>query len=670
MDNLIIFVKLNCSALGTKGAISYVEKSFRNHETHFYYTSTTDTDAVDYYASTADTDAVDNLLGLVEEDSLDGHQIVFILYRRTTDIFIKEIYAGHITKLEQEGSSYQIFYQITDQITSPLVIDNFMKFSTLDIKKDFGEDSHISIENSAPLIRQLSYAVKRPQNILNKAQVYPHLDKEDYLSSLAQRNEYCKRLYNVQNPSTNRGEFNRDYDRILYSKAFRRMVDKAQIFTSSKGDHYRTRMTHTLCVVQIARSIAQRIDANVALTEAIALGHDLGHTPFGHQGERTLDDLSRQHGAGGFKHNYQSMKVASALEEEYIECSGLDLSIQTLEGMWKHTKIMKNGDLICNPREYLPADITDEMIAMLHLENTFCSTIEGQIVGIADEIAQRSHDLDDALSAGLLTIEGFMSILSLKKMTTLRREMEQLRRNIDSAKRQNHTYVSEKELLGSRMSAQVINYLIDDTVDNYNRTYAEGTLQRKEADAFFSQNKYVDRLMISFSEGGKRLNDYLETLVTKQVINSPEVAAFDDKAQRVVSALFELYYNNPRILHEGTLQRIYIEMRKKSDDVIHFQDGDIALVNEEWRRIKNPETSPSFRDIREEYPDTDFSRYENFDHFFEGLTGDDKQKVSDYREGCIEKYREKNRILIRAICDFISGMTDTYALTEFRNLVC
>lgn len=658
MDNLILFIKLNCSAESVKHAVSYVEDSFQYDKEHFYYTSTTD------------TETMTSLLEFVSEDNLVGHQIVFILYRKATDIFIRKMYIGHITKIEQEHSSYQIFYRITGEIVSPLVIDNFMKFSTLDIKKDFEEDSHISIEDSEPLIHQISYAVNCPQDISNQTPVYPKLEREDPLSSLAQRNEYCKRLYNLQDPSTNRGEFNRDYDRILYSKAFRRMVDKAQIFTSSKGDHYRTRMTHTLCVVQIARSIAQRINVNVALTEAIALGHDLGHTPFGHQGERTLDKLSRSHNAGGFKHNYQSVKVASTLEEEYIECPGLDLSIQTLEGMWKHTKIMKHDTPICDLRDYLPVDITDKMIAMLHPENTFCSTIEGQIVGVADEIAQRSHDLDDALSADLLTLEGIKSILTLKKMTALHQEVEQLQNSIATAQEQNHIYISEKELLASRISAQVIGFLIDDVVENFCRTYGEGTPKREEVDEFFAQNLYVDRLMISFSERGKSLNDYLETLVTKQVINSPEVAAFDDKAQRVISALFEFYYNSPRILHQGTLQRIYIEMRKKSNNVIHFQDGDIALVNEEWQRIKNPEASPSFRDIREKHPDVNFSEYNNFNEYLETLEGDEWQEISDYKERCVEEYKMKNRILVRAICDFISGMTDTYAITEFRNLAC
>lgn len=111
-------------------------------------------------------------------------------------------------------------------------------------------------------------------------------------------------------------------------------------------------------------------------------------------------------------------------------------------------------------------------------------------------------------------------------------------------------------------------------------------------------------------------------------------------------------------------------MRKKSPNVIHFQDGDIGLVNTEWDRIKNPEKAPSFRDIRERYPDTDFSAYRDFDQFITSLCDDEIQVVFEYKEACIKEYTEKKRILLRAICDFISGMTDTYALSEFRKLVC
>ena len=661
MNNLLIFIKLNCSAPAVQPAISFVEDSYNNQHEHFYYTSD------------KDTQTIRDLLSSMKIDNLVDYYIAFIEYRKTPEIFIKKLYIGKTVRLEQQGNSYQIYYSVKNEITSSLVIDNFMKYSNLNIERDFEEDSHISIEDSAPLMKQLLYAVNRPQNIAKEAIKYPHIEAEEKLSEFAQRNEYCLRFFNIFPSSETRSEYQRDYDRLVHSKAFRRMVDKAQIFTSSKGDHYRTRMTHTLCVAQIARSIASRLHMNVPLTEAIALGHDLGHTPFGHQGERTLDKMARDCANIGFKHNFQSLNVASVLEEEYIECSGLDLSVQVLEGMWKHTKIRKSPHdaLICDLEGFLPYGISEEARNHLHPENSFCSTVEGQIVFIADEIAQRSHDLDDALSARLLTRDNVIEALSLKKLHTLKAQIEELKSSIYSAQKGQRMFVSERELLVSRVASQVINYFIDDVVKCFEDFLAQNCEEVKKIRAFFKANSHVDRQVLHFSAEGQILNDYLETIVAKQVINSPEVAAFDDKAKRVVSKLFELYYDNPRLLHDGTLQRIFIETRKRTNNVIHFQDADIDLVNDEWKRIKNPSNASRFRDLREEFPSIDFTPYQSVPEFKDSLDETSKEYsiVTEYLDSCLNEYREKQKILVRSICDFISGMTDTYATEEYRKLL-
>lgn len=661
MNNLLIFIKLNCSAPAVQPAISFVEDSYNNQHEHFYYTSD------------KDTQTIRDLLSSMKIDNLVDYYIAFIEYRKMPEIFIKKLYIGKTVRLEQQGNSYQIYYSVKNEITSSLVIDNFMKYSNLNIERDFEEDSHISIEDSAPLMKQLLYAVNKPQNIAKEAIKYPHIEAEEKLSEFAQRNEYCLRFFNIFPSSETRSEYQRDYDRLVHSKAFRRMVDKAQIFTSSKGDHYRTRMTHTLCVAQIARSIASRLHMNVPLTEAIALGHDLGHTPFGHQGERTLDKMARDCANIGFKHNFQSLNVASVLEEEYIECSGLDLSVQVLEGMWKHTKIRKSPHdaLICDLEEFLPYGISEEARNHLHPENSFCSTVEGQIVFIADEIAQRSHDLDDALSARLLTMDNVIEALSLKKLHTLKAQIEELKSSIYSAQKGQRMFVSERELLVSRVASQVINYFIDDVVKCFEDFLAQNCEEVKKIRAFFKANSHVDRQVLHFSAEGQILNDYLETIVAKQVINSPEVAAFDDKAKRVVSKLFELYYDNPRLLHDGTLQRIFIETRKRTNNVIHFQDADIDLVNDEWKRIKNPSNASRFRDLREEFPSIDFTPYQSVPEFKDSLDETSKEYsiVTEYLDSCLNEYREKQKILVRSICDFISGMTDTYATEEYRKLL-
>lgn len=232
------------------------------------------------------------------------------------------------------------------------VIENFVYNLHLNLETDFPGDSYLNFEISEPLIEQMRKFETAPFVQEKVALAYEELEEENGLSPLAQKNQYCRRKYNLRSPQQ-RGEFQRDHDRIIYSKAFRRMVDKAQIFSSAKGDHYRTRMTHTLIVCQIAKSISHQLKLNSSLAEAIAIGHDLGHTPFGHQGERTLhailtgkegfevnflslksDDPIENESAlfpyGGFKHNYQSVRVASCLESQYPEIDGLDLSEQTL----------------------------------------------------------------------------------------------------------------------------------------------------------------------------------------------------------------------------------------------------------------------------------------------------------------------------------------------------
>ena len=291
---------------------------------------------------------------------------------------------------------------------------------------------------------------------------------------------------------------------------------------------------------------------------------------------------------------------------------------------------------------------------------------------IADEIAQRSHDLDDALSAGLLNIESLLDILSLKKLHTLKRQIENLKQSMISAKERQHTFVSEDELLISRIASQVINYFINDVVNCFQKFLEDNVHEVDNLRRYFSVNFRVNRQLIGFSSEGNVLNDYLETIVKKQVINSSEVAAFDDKAERIVSKLFELYYDNPRLLHDGTLKRIFIEMRKRTDNVIHFQDGDIDLVNDEWSRIKKPEQSARFRDIREVFPETSFDEYKDFLEVLDALDSNSYEymEIKQYCEKCINEYTEKKKILVRAICDFISGMTDTYAINEYRKLIC
>ncbi len=198
--------------------------------------------------------------------------------------------------------------------------------------------------------------------------------EEAFLSPYAAKSKDTRGRAREEKPCRMRTEYQRDRDRIIYSKAFVRLKNKTQVFFSPEGDHYVTRLTHTLDVSQIARSLARALSLNEDLTEAIALGHDLGHTPFGHSGERILDKLS----PNGFKHNEQSVRVVDVLEKD---CKGLNLTYEVRDGILNHKKDLK------------PA------------------TLEGKCVNIADRIAYINHDLNDAIRAGILKLEDIPSEL-------------------------------------------------------------------------------------------------------------------------------------------------------------------------------------------------------------------------------------------------------------------
>ncbi|MFZ3121077.1 MAG: deoxyguanosinetriphosphate triphosphohydrolase, partial [Variovorax sp.] len=194
-------------------------------------------------------------------------------------------------------------------------------------------------------------------------------------------------------PAPTRDDFQRDRDRIVHSTAFRRLVYKTQVFLNHEGDLFRTRLTHSLEVAQLARSIARALQLNEDLVEAIALAHDLGHTPFGHAGQDALDDCMREH--GGFEHNLQSLRVVDTLEHRYPQYDGLNLSFETREGILKHCS-RANAERI--------EAAEPNGVARRFLERTQPS-LEAQLCNLADEIAYNAHDIDDGVRSGLIGIE-------------------------------------------------------------------------------------------------------------------------------------------------------------------------------------------------------------------------------------------------------------------------
>jgi dGTPase len=206
-------------------------------------------------------------------------------------------------------------------------------------------------------------------------------------------------------PSRTRSPFRRDCDRVIHSTAFRRLKHKTQVFVFHEGDHYRTRLTHTLEVAQIARALARQLGLDEDLTEALALAHDLGHPPFGHAGERALDACLQDH--GGFDHNAQTLRVLTSMEHRYPEFEGLNLTWEALEGIVKHNGPLtaRDGTPLGRYRERgIPYAISDYM-AIRDLELWSFASLEAQVAAIADDIAYDAHDIDDGLRAGLFRVD-------------------------------------------------------------------------------------------------------------------------------------------------------------------------------------------------------------------------------------------------------------------------
>jgi dGTPase len=211
-------------------------------------------------------------------------------------------------------------------------------------------------------------------------------------------------------PSRTRSPFRRDCDRVIHSTAFRRLKHKTQVFVFHEGDHYRTRLTHTLEVAQIARALARQLGLDEDLTETLALAHDLGHPPFGHAGERALDACLRGH--GGFDHNAQTLRVVTLLEHRYPEFDGLNLSWESLEGIVKHNGPLtaRDGSPVGRYREHgVPVGIA-EFVKIYELELWNFASLEAQVAAIADDIAYDAHDIDDGLRAELFRIDDLKEI--------------------------------------------------------------------------------------------------------------------------------------------------------------------------------------------------------------------------------------------------------------------
>jgi dGTPase len=307
-----------------------------------------------------------------------------------------------------------------------------------------------------------------------------------------------------------RGEFQRDRDRIIHSTAFRRLVYKTQVFVNHEGDLYRTRLTHSIEVAQIARTIARALQLNETLAEAICLAHDLGHTPFGHAGQDALNDCMRDY--GGFEHNLQSLRVVDELEERYAAFPGLNLTFETREGILKHCSV-NNARLL--------GDVGERFLRREQ------PSLEAQIANLADEIAYNNHDLDDGLRAELLTIE------QLREVPVFRRQHDVVLAT--------YPEVSDRRLI-HEVVRRMINYVVTDLIETSSAAIGEA------APADVDAVRRHSAALIGFSEAVRAEHLELKRHLRDHVYRHYRVLRMTNKAGTVVRGLFDTFFRRPELL--------------------------------------------------------------------------------------------------------------------------
>ena len=311
-------------------------------------------------------------------------------------------------------------------------------------------------------------------------------------------------------PPRLRTEFQRDRDRIVHSAAFRRLVYKTQVFVNHEGDLYRTRLTHSLEVAQIARTIARALHLNETLVEAVCLAHDLGHTPFGHAGQDTLNECMRAH--GGFEHNLQSLRVVDELEERYASFPGLNLTFETREGILKHCSLNNARQL---------GEIGERFLQRRQ------PSLEAQVANMADEIAYNNHDLDDGIRAGLITIEEL-------------REVPVFRRQHDAV------LAMYPEVTGRVLVHEIVRRMIDHVVNDLVQTTADqlAAAAPENIEAVRAQPKSL----IQFSDAVQAEHLELKRFLREHVYRHYRVLRMTNKAHTVIRSLFDVFMARPELL--------------------------------------------------------------------------------------------------------------------------
>ena len=368
--------------------------------------------------------------------------------------------------------------------------------------------------------------------------------EETNLAPYAAISSKTKGREHVEAKHAYRTEFQRDRERIIHSRAFRRLEYKTQVFINHEGDHYRTRLTHTIEVAQIARAISRALRLNEDLAESIALAHDLGHTPFGHVGEKELNRLLEEH--GGFEHNRQSLRVVERLEKRYSDFDGLNLTWETREGIIKHSGPYDRPET----SDFLPNEKP---------------SLEAQIIDLADEIAYNNHDLDDGISSGLLDYDG------ITKLRIWELAKEQYGRALPKSKK-----IESRELIRT-----IINLLVTDLINSTIKNINDNKINS------FADVKNAGAKLASFSQNIEAANNELKKFLRENMYQHYRVIRMSLKSQKIINELFHIYTEHPETLPDSYKEDIEREglLRTVTDFIAGMTD---RFALEEYRKLTDP----------------------------------------------------------------------------------
>ena len=367
------------------------------------------------------------------------------------------------------------------------------------------------------------------------------LFKEDYLKSYGIKSSNSKGRIHYEEKSFIRSPYQRDRDRIIHSSSFRRLKHKTQVFVNTEGDHYRTRLTHSMEVAQIARTLARSLGLNEDLCETLSLSHDLGHTPFGHAGEDVLSECMFRY--GGFDHNIQTLRVVTFIEKKYYKFKGLNLTIETLEGLIKHNGPVKN---LLKYKKILNNNLFRNKINF----KTYPS-LEAQVSAISDDIAYNNHDLEDGLRAGLFSIEKLNTIPFISKI--IKRHTAKLNK-------------FRKEIIISQIVRDLINIMVVDVINNTNKNIKKSNPQ--SLNDIFKK----DYMIVDFSDKMKSIDNQVKLFLRQNMYSHKKVIVNTNKGKRIIKDLFSYLMKKPKkYIHRDLLKYSSVE-RAISDFIAGMTD--------------------------------------------------------------------------------------------------